>query len=471
VTTTALPPPELSFPADGAPRPVLVTAGALGLAAAVVVPAGPPGVGLLLLGVATALGLRRLAPAPVRGWRAVHGLSALALLATVAVRDAPWVVTVCLLGALAVASLAVTGGRTWVGMARGAVDLALAAPRGSGWLGRGLVTLRPSAATAGPVTRGLALSAALLLVFGSLLASGDAVFAALLSRLVPDLPSTGHLPAYAVVLVVTAAAVAGAARLLLAPRPEPVLGPPARSLTRASEWLLPLAALDGLLLLWVGLQPAVLFGDAGHVLGTSGLSFAEHAREGFFQMVAVVVLVLAVVAAGVRWAPRSARPGLGLLCGLALLVDASAVHRLALYAEEFGLTRLRVATTTVALWLGVVLLLVLVAGSRAPRALPHLVVTSAVAGLLALVAANPDARIASSQLTRADQADLAYVATLSADAVPVLDRLTEPIRSCALAGRTGQVDGGWLSASVARERAADLLAARPVVPLTPLDCP
>lgn len=452
-----------------APRPVVATALAIGLGAAWVVPSGPPGVGLVVLAAGTAVGLARLSPQRITGWRSAYAVGSLLLVGVCALRDAPWLVAVSLLAAVALGCLAITGARTWVGLARSAVDVALAAPGGGGWLGRGLLAGRPEAAAVGPVVRGVVLSALLLVVFGGLLASGDALFAELVSRVVPQPPDLGHLPAHAIVLVLTAAAVSGAARLLLAPRPEPVLGPPSRALTTSAEWLLPLVSLNALLVIWVGLQPASLFGDADHVLGTSGLTYAAHAREGFFQMVAVVVLVLGVVAAGVRWAPRRARPGLGLLCGLALLVDASAVYRLALYADEYGLTRLRVATTAVALWLAVVLLLVLALGTRAPRLLPHVVVLTAAAGVLALAAWDPDARIARSQLDRGARADLAYVATLSADAVPVLDGLAEPARSCALAGRTDDPEGGWSSAHVARERAAKRIAARPVVP--PPVCP
>jgi hypothetical protein len=60
--------------------------------------------------------------------------------------------------------------------------------------------------------------------------------------------------------------------------------------------------------------------------------------------------------------------------------------------------------------------------------------------------------------------DVDYVATLSADAVPALDRLPEPVRSCALslhADRLDESSGGWGAANVARARARDILTARP----------
>jgi hypothetical protein len=254
--------------------------------------------------------------------------------------------------------------------------------------------------------------------------------------------------------------------LLVWPRPEPQVAPPTR-LARRAEWLPPLLSLVLLLAAFLAVQSSVLLGGADHVLRTAGVTYASSVHDGFAQLVVVTALVLAVVAAGVRWAPAAARPLLGALCGLALLVDLSALSRLHLYVEAYGLTRLRLAVAAIVVELGVVLLLVPAAGlvrtrtsgPRAGRWLPHAVVASACLCLLGLTAADPDARIAASALARGDRADLAYLATLSADAVPVLDRLPEPARSCALPAHPP--DGPLTSANLARTRAAELLRIRP----------
>ena len=208
----------------------------------------------------------------------------------------------------------------------------------------------------------------------------------------------------------------------------------------------------------------MLLGGADHVLRTAGVTYASYVHEGFGQLVAVTALVLAVVAAGALWAPPAARPLLGLLGALALVVDASALSRLHLYVEVYGLTRLRISASAIAVWLGVVLLLVLLAGLRPGRWLPHATVLSAGVVLLLLTAANADARIAQSGLDREEKADLLYLSGLSDDAVPVLDRLPEPDRSCVLAGIVGAPPSAspWTSANLARARADDVLDRRPV---------
>jgi hypothetical protein len=292
----------------------------------------------------------------------------------------------------------------------------------------------------------------LLLVFVPLLASADSVFASAVDRVLPGLPDLGILPARVIVAGVTAIGVAAGLLVLLIPRPEPQVGAPARALTR-TEWLLPLLVLDGLLAAFVLLQATVLFGGDEHVLRAAGVTYASYARQGFGQLVAVTALVLLVVGASVRWAPRAARPWLAALSGLALVIDASALWRLHLYVDAYGLSRLRITATALALWLGVVLAVVLIAGVRPGRWVPHTIVATAGAGLLLLAAINPDARIADSVIDRGEKADLSYLFDLSADAAPRLSRLPDPQRSCALIAVAPTTNLPWTSDNIGRHRA------------------
>ncbi len=226
------------------------------------------------------------------------------------------------------------------------------------------------------------------------------------------------------------------------------------------------------------------------MLRTTGLTWAEYARSGFWQLLAVTALVLVVVAAAVRWAPRSqqgdgrvARAALGLLLALTLAVAASALMRLSLYEQAYGATRARLLAAAVEVWLVVVLLLVAWTGARWPgageagargtaTALPRAVAASAGLALLALAALDADALVARRNVDRhlagvaASTLDTAYLGSLSADAVAELDRLPEPQRSCALAPLARRLaataDTGWGGANLARRTARSLLAERPV---------
>jgi hypothetical protein len=139
-----------------------------------------------------------------------------------------------------------------------------------------------------------------------------------------------------------------------------------------------------------------------------------------------------------------------------------------LYEETYGLTRLRLLVSTVELWLGAVFLLIAAAGVRLrARWLPRTVLGAGVVALLALAAVNPDARIAEHNVARYDRTgviDLDYLANLSVDALPELERLPAKERYCSLRWMAGDLaaDEPWYQYNAARDRARDILAARPL---------
>jgi len=238
---------------------------------------------------------------------------------------------------------------------------------------------------------------------------------------------------------------------------------------RRLEWALPVALVDALFATFVVVQLAVLFGGHRHVLRTAGLTYAEYARGGFWQLLVVTALTLAVIAAAARWAPR-VLPGdrllvrvlLGVLALLSLVIVGSALRRMALYEQAYGYTRLRLFVSGVELWLGLVFGLVLLAGARLrARWLPRVVLASAVGALLTLAAVNPDRFIAARNVDRyahTGRIDLDYLAELSADAVPELARLPQPLRSCVLWRMTVESDD-WRTYNLARAQARPVIDA------------
>jgi hypothetical protein len=140
-----------------------------------------------------------------------------------------------------------------------------------------------------------------------------------------------------------------------------------------------------------------------------------------------------------------------------------------MYVEAYGLTRLRLSVTAVEWWLGLVIVLIMAAGVWGARWLPRAVAAGAVAGVLAFGLISPDALVAERNVQRYEQTgrfDLDYADGLSADAVPALDRLAEPMRSCALRrvarDLAENADAPWYATSWGRSRARDILAERPV---------
>jgi hypothetical protein len=473
--------PNWRGPSTPPTRLLLGAAAAAGLTTAVVLPLERPGIGWFVAAVvagvvvaAVARQAHRLDPTPharsAYARDAAWGLAAVALAGVAAVRDAEWLVALCLLAALCAASIAVAG-RHFRSLAFSALAVPLAALRALPWAGKALWSARQGAgAQATRTVVAGAVGLCLLLVFAPLLASADPAFARLLDDLVPTVDDTGV--ARTVLFAVSACAVLGSGFLLLGPPapPGPRSSEPAR--LRRVEWALPIGLLVGLFALFVGVQFAALFGSDDYVQRTTGLTYAEYARGGFWQLLAVTVLALGVVLLASRYAPAPTstdrlwkRSLLAALAGLTLVIVASALRRMWLYQEAYGFTTLRLVVLTCELWLGVCFLLVLVAVVRL-RARPVVreMVATGVAALLALAALDPDGFVAASNVDRyaiTGQLDAGYLGTLSADAVHALARLPEEQRCAVLpqiAVRTAQPEEGWASWNASRTAAREVIA-------------
>lgn len=452
----------------------LVGIAVVGLTAAVLVVGHRPGLGVAVVGAAA---WAPAVPALVRR-RAVGdlllALVSVALLATVALRDAGWLVALCAVVAAACGAVAVTSARSTGSILLSGATWAAGLVRALPWVTRTVAyATGPRRRQALVALRSVAITAGLLLVFGLLFASADRVFASYLPRLSAEL-----LPGQVVVGVMVAVLTAALAHLAVAPPSWSELRPGPGRPARRGEWLLPVLALDVLVLGFVLVQVGALVGGHDYVRATAGLGYAEYAREGFAQLVVATALTLAVVGVAARHAPRGttrdgvvSRVALGVLCVATLGVVASALRRMDLYMEAFGLTRLRLLVVVVEVVLAAVLVLVMVAGLRRGsegrpfRAawLPRAVVVTVAAGMLGLVAVNPDALILRHNTTADLEValDTDYLRGLSADAVPAADGLDEPLRSCVLdvlaldvPASTGL--GDW---NLSRVLAADVLEA------------
>lgn len=316
----------------------------------------------------------------------------------------------------------------------------------------------------------------LLVVFGTLFASADAAFADLLGSLLPDVPG-GEAPWRVFLFALGLAGALAAAYAAAAPvRWDGITVRPGKPRGRV-EWALPLIVLDLLFAAFIALQLVVLLGGYEKVRAETGLDHAEYARQGFWQLLWATLLTLLVIALALRWAPRGGsrdrtlvRAVLGALCVLTLVVVASALRRMDLYVDEYGLTRLRISVAAMELWLGVVLILILAAGVFGARFLPRAVAVSAAAGVLAFGLISPDGLVAEQNVQRFEAregagVDIDYLKDLSADAVPALDRLPEPQRSCALRIIQREVlraDTPWYATSWGEARAKEILEKRPV---------
>jgi hypothetical protein len=411
-----------------------------------------------------------------RPWTLAWSAGCLALLAVPALRDADWPSTLAVVTALGVGSLALNGGTTWRSALLGVAGLLSAVAPGTRWAFR---TVRERARGAGnrwgPVLRAVAVAVVLVLVFGALFAGADAAFADLLADLMPDV-SVGESPLRLLFFVLALLGTLAAARLAAAPwRWDRIRVKPGRSFGRV-EWSLPLVVLNVLFGVFNAVQLTVLFGGYDKVLAETGLTYSAYARQGFWQLLWATLLTLLVIALALRWAPRGrqhdravVRAVLGTLCVLTLVVVLSALRRMELYVDAYGLTRLRASVTGMEMWLGLVIVLLMAAGVVGGRWLPRAVAASAALGVLVFGLVSPDGLVASQNVARFERTggiDLTYLDDLSADAVPALDRLPEPMRSCVLSDIAEDLeeDAGepWFATSYGESRAREILTERPL---------
>jgi hypothetical protein len=477
-------------PTDPAPAVVLGAAASAGLAAAIFVPVDRPGLGWLLTAVAVAAAVlvvaRRehstLSEPSIS--RSLWVLAALALISVGTVRASEWLFALCVLAACGTASLAVASGRSVKGVVVGIAAIPLASLRALPWAMRGAARIRGQAsASAVRLAWSVAVTAALLVVFGALFAGADAAFANILTSVLPTVDG-GSVFQWILLFCVVGAGTVGTCYVLAAP-PDP--GAPASQPKplRRTEWMLPVGVLLVLFTSFVLVQLTVLFGGSAYVLRTSGLTSAEYARRGFWQLAVVTVLALLVIGVAAWRAPTATRADrvwlralLGGLGVLTLVIVASALSRMWAYQQAYGFTVLRVLVATCELWLGVVYLMV-IAACLSLRAtwLPRAVVGSAVAALLALAVLNPDGFIADRNVARYEETgkvDVDYLSGLSVDAAPELARLPEPLRSCTLSGMRYQLanlgQDDWRGWNVGRSAARDLIDGtylRPALPCPP----
>ena len=317
---------------------------------------------------------------------------------------------------------------------------------------------------------GGAIAFPLLVVFGGLFASADSVFRDGVARLVNV--DFGAVMSHTFTVGVLAALAAGYFRGALVRRALPTpLGT-----TRLSLGVVPvvtaLLLVDLLFLAFVVIQVRYLFGGAQ----VAGLTYAEYARRGFFELVTVSALVLPVLLAS-DWLLRNEphahqrvfRIVAGVLLGLLGIVIASALRRMSLYVTAYGLSEIRLYSTAFMLYLALAFAWfawTALRGARRRFAFGALLQGFATLGVLHLV--NPDALIVRTNLARpaAERPfDGWYAASLSADAVPVLlealPRLDPQSRCSVVAGLLRQREDferdGWRNWNLARARARRLL--------------
>jgi hypothetical protein len=365
--------------------------------------------------------------------RALVGASVL-FSAWLTLRASPWLLWPDLAMSFALigmaASVASRGSLLDLGIAEAAARSAhalLHIGSGAGFAAQPLVQARNRMGLLVPIARGALIAAPIATLLIVLLAAADPVFASFFNlnldvgRLTLDL-----------IFVAGGALVAAGLLRLTAAAPFARLDGPAWRLG-SIEGLVVLAVLDAVFAAFAVAQAIAAAGAAGDALRTAGVTYADYARSGFFELLwvagitAVILILFSRITNLTERTTKRAFQVLALVAiGLTLLIVLVAFQRLQLYEDAYGFTMLRLYSHIFAVWIALIFLLLAAdfAGLfRRRRWLVGAVSVSAMAVLLALNVLNPEAIVVSLNIDRAQTThniDAQYLATLSNDAIPTL---------------------------------------------------
>ena len=289
------------------------------------------------------------------------------------------------------------------------------------------------------ILRGVLITIPLLLLFGLLLASADTIFSEMLGSAFDWLKFDifdNLIPHIFFILLLTWFGAAALWHALtksenqLAIQPDKPLFKPFLGMTETS---IALISLNVLFALFLVVQFRYFFAGSANV-SIDGFTYAEYARRGFFELVAVALIASVLyfsLASFTKRGTQAKKRAFSVMAGLLLaqvgVMLISAFQRLRLYEQAYGFTSLRLAAHVFMVFVGLLLLaLILMELTNSFRRLGLVLVLGVLAFALVMVGLNEDALIAQQNLERAVQGeklDAAYlVHGLSNDAVPTLFR-------------------------------------------------
>lgn len=289
------------------------------------------------------------------------------------------------------------------------------------------------------IIKGTLISAPVLIVFITLFASADLVFANYLSQLLNINLSLSPTFIFRSLMVISITiGFIGAYSYIFRSDSDNEITSSENTRFKLGdiETTMLLGSVGILFLVFILVQLTYLFG--GHTnIASLGFTYAEYARKGFFELVTVAVITLALI--------KSIEKSLGktnvqhtskfkllasLLVTEVMIIMISAFMRLLLYEQAYGFTELRFFSHVFIMWLGVIYILLLykiITG----RSEASFVFRSAISALLVLALLNlinPDAFVARQNINHfgnTDKLDTYHLSRLSADALPETIKLLD----------------------------------------------
>ncbi|MBI3738532.1 MAG: DUF4173 domain-containing protein [Chloroflexi bacterium] len=308
-----------------------------------------------------------------------------------------------------------------------------------------------------PIIRGIVIALPVVAVFAALLSSADVVFGNQLDAFI-KLFKLENLPEYIfrlVYILVGAYLLTGIfLHAASESKDEKLIGedkPLANRFLGFTETAIVLGSVIVLFAAFAIIQFRYFFGGDANI-HINGYTYSEYARRGFGELVTVaffslfLILGLGAVTRRENEAQRRAFSGLSVaIVALVMVMLVSAYQRLVLYETAYGFSRLRTYTHVVLIWIGLLLGAVVVLEIlRRERAFAAAALIASLGFAISLSLLNVDGFIVRQNVARAvngEGLDVAYLASLSTDSVPVL---VDEFQSSTLPGLTRDAVGAVL---------------------------
>lgn len=330
------------------------------------------------------------------------------------------------------------------------------------------------------IFKGVLMALPVLIVFGILFSNADLVFSEFLNG-IADITVSEVVMQYIALLGL--AFILGFSYLSFVFFPKPLSRPPAQSAEtvvtegKGVEVLVFLGLIATLFIIFIGFQITYLFGGDTNIV-SAGFTYAEYARRGFWELLAVSILSLLVLLATEKYAgAEMKKENKFIIPAMILIVEVgivmfSAFKRLSLYIDAYGMTsqRFYVAGAILLLLVLFILLAVKFLKSKSEQFFAFSTLLSMIVFLIVVNAINPDSYIAKSNIERYNQTgkvDVFYVGGLSSDAtahkLELYNNLSGEDKDqmkAALQSQKIQLQesrGDWQSANIARAKSLKLL--------------
>jgi len=330
------------------------------------------------------------------------------------------------------------------------------------------------------IFKGALMAVPVLIIFGVLFSQADLAFSQFVKSFV-DINISERTIQYLVLLAIVFVSVLSFLSYIFISKQgkeaEPTRQSPVALPGREIEVMVFLGLISTLFLVFIGFQINYLFGGETNIIN-AGFTYAEYARRGFWELLAVGILSLLVLVASEKYADAESKkdkrfliPALILIAEVVIVI-ISAFKRLSLYIDAYSMTSLRfyVSAFIMLLLVWFVLFAIKLIIAKREQFFTFGALLSVAGFLMTINFINPDAFIAKANLeqyNRTGKLDVHYLRELSVDAVHWKVELYNKLEGEDKAAlrellqnhkdKLQRNTSDWQSANISRTRALQLL--------------